>query len=139
MRRPALLLLLAAITACGDAQTASQSGYEPAHLDAVAGREVKLVTFTAEGARRTGVETAAVRRRGAHLVVPYAALVYDGQGESFVYTSPRPLRYLRAPVTVDRVAGDAVLLSSGPKPGTAVVTIGATEVYGTELEIAGGH
>ena len=32
-----------------------------------------------------------------------------------------------------------VLLSKGPKPGTRVVTQGATQVYGAELEMEGKH
>jgi hypothetical protein len=35
--------------------------------------------------------------------------------------------------------GARALLRAGPRPGTRVVTVGATEVYGTETEIAGGH
>ena len=37
---------------------------------------------------------------------------------------------------LDRIEGQRVYLSDGPPAGTAVVTVGATEVYGTELEIA---
>jgi hypothetical protein len=42
-------------------------------------------------------------------------------------------------VEVDRVERDRVLLTDGPPAGSEVVTVGATEVYGAELEIAGGH
>jgi hypothetical protein len=97
------------------------------------------VTFTREGAERTGLRTATVRRSGRHLVVPYTALLYDGRGRSFVYASPKPLTFVRATVAVDRIDGDRVLLTRGPSPGSHIVTVGATEVYGTELGIAGGH
>ena len=43
------------------------------------------------------------------------------------------------PVTVDRIEGKRVFVSKGPAAGTKVVTVGATEVYGAELEIAGSH
>jgi hypothetical protein len=36
---------------------------------------------------------------------------------------------------VDRIEGDRVLLTDGPPAGTKVVTVGVTEVYGTELEV----
>ena len=71
--------------------------------------------------------------------MPYAALIYDGQGVTWVYTNAKPLTFLRAKVVVDRVEGDVVLLSDGVLPGTAVVTVGATQVYGAELGIEGGH
>jgi multidrug efflux pump subunit AcrA (membrane-fusion protein) len=68
-------------------------------------------------------------------VVPYAALIYDPEGKTYVYTSPKPLEYLREEVKVDRIEGDRVLVSRGPPAGTEVVTVGAAEVYGTELEV----
>ena len=71
--------------------------------------------------------------------MPYEALIYNDEAKTFVYTSPKPLSYLRAAVKVDRIKGDRVYLSEGPPAGTKVVTVGATEVYGTEAEIAGSH
>jgi hypothetical protein len=32
-----------------------------------------------------------------------------------------------------------VLLKDGPPAGTKVVTVGAAEVYGTEIDMAGSH
>ena len=97
------------------------------------------MTFTKEGAARTDLRTAEVRRRGRREVVPYAALIYNDEAKTFVYASPKPLSFERIPVEVDRIEGDRVLLWEGPKPGTKVVTVGATEVYGAELEIAASH
>ncbi len=34
---------------------------------------------------------------------------------------------------------NVMILSSGPPAGTEVVTVGAIELWGTELEIAGKH
>jgi hypothetical protein len=138
---PGLALAVAglALSACSEVEDTSSGGYEPAHVETVAGTEVKRVTFTREGARRTGLRTATVRRSGSHRVVPHNALIYDPAGTSYVYTRPEPLTFLRVPVNVDRVEGDRVLLADGPSAGTAVVTVGATEVYGTELGIAGDH
>jgi hypothetical protein len=138
-RAAGLALVLAGLLGCSEVEETATSGYEPARLATVDGTERKRVTFTAEGARRTDLRTATVARRGRHLVVPYEALIYDGEGRGYVYTSPEPLTFLRAPVAVDRVQGDRVLLTDGPPPGTEVVTVGASEVYGAELEIAGGH
>jgi multidrug efflux pump subunit AcrA (membrane-fusion protein) len=94
------------------------------------------VTFTEEGAKRTGLKTGEIRREGGRKVVPYAALIYDPEGKTYVYTSPKPLTYLRAAVKVKRIKGQRVIVSDGPPAGTDVVTVGAAEVYGTELEVA---
>jgi multidrug efflux pump subunit AcrA (membrane-fusion protein) len=120
------------VAGCTEVETETATGYEPSTLEPVKGEEdLKRVTFTEEGARRVGLRTVAVRRN----IVPYAALIYDPEGKTFVYTSPKPLEYLREEVQVDRVEGSRVLLSDGPAPGTEVVTVGAAEVYGTELEV----
>jgi hypothetical protein len=126
----------ASLSSCTEVEQSSGGGYEPARLE---GAGAKRVVFTREGAARTGLRTATVRRSGRHVVVPYAALIYDGRGRSFVYTSPEPLTFVRTAVAVDRIDRDRVLLTRGPPPGSDVVTVGATEVYGTELGIAGGH
>jgi hypothetical protein len=130
-----------AISGCKEVESESATGYEPAKLEEVkgAGDELKRVIFTAEGAARTGLKTAPVRQEGRHAVLPYEALIYDADGGTWVYTSTGPLTYLRQEVEVDHIDGDRVVLTKGPTAGTPVVTVGATEVYGTELEIAGSH
>jgi hypothetical protein len=136
-RRLALAGLVVATAAlpvagCTEVETETATGYEPSTLEPVKGnKDVQRVTFTAEGARRVDLQTASVRRN----VVPYAALIYDPEGKTYVYTSPKPLEYLRKEVKVDRIEGDRVLVSRGPPAGTEVVTVGAAEVYGTELEV----
>ena len=135
----ALVLACAGLAGCREVEQASAPGYEPAKLEPLGKGDLQRVTFTAEGARRIGLRTAAVTRDGRDMVVPYDALIYDGAGTAYVYTSPKPLSYVRSKVTVDRVEGDRVLLTRGPHPGTRVVTVGATEVYGAENDIAGGH
>jgi hypothetical protein len=127
-----LVLVIAALplAGCTEVESESETGYEPSKLSGA------RVTFTAEGARRTGLRTGTVRRSGERVAVPYAALLYGPDGNTFVYTSPKALRYLREEVRVARIEGDRVLLSHGPAPGTRVVTVGAAEVYGTELEVA---
>jgi hypothetical protein len=125
------------VSACKEVETESATGYEPAKLEEVKGNEdLKQVTFTKEGAARTGVKTEKVRLDGDGTVVPYKALIYDTEGKTYVYTSPKPLTYLREAVEVASVRGDRVTLSDGPPAGTQVVTVGTPEVYGTELEVA---
>jgi hypothetical protein len=142
--RAAVAVVLAAgalsFSACTEVESSSVEGYEPAHLEEIKGNpDVKLVKFTSEGARRTGLKTGSVTRNGDQAVIPYQSLIYDAEGKTWIYTSPRPLTYLREPVTVDRIEGDRVFLTKGPRAGTDVVTVGAVEVYGTELEIGSSH
>jgi hypothetical protein len=133
------LLAALVLSGCTEVEPGASTGYEPAHLEEVDGSDLKQVRFTEEGARRVGLETATVRRAGSHRVVPYTALIYDAAGRSWVYAIARPLTYMRTEVDVSRIAGGRVHVTGGPPAGAEVVTIGATEVYGAELEIAGGH
>jgi multidrug efflux pump subunit AcrA (membrane-fusion protein) len=126
------LLALAALplSACTEVESETATGYEPATLD-----DRNRVTFTAEGAERTGLQTAPVTRHGRRSSVPYAALLYDPEGGTYVYTNPARRTFRRVAVKVARIDGDQALLSDGPPAGTEVVTVGAAEVYGTELEV----
>lgn len=140
----ALVLVVAgmSLSACKEVEEESAGAYEPSKLEAVKGAkedDAKRIVFTKEGAARTALRTAKVRRSGDGTVVPYEALIYNDEAKTFVYTSPKPLSYLRAAVKVDRIEGNRVYLSEGPPAGATVVTVGATEVYGTETEIAGSH
>jgi hypothetical protein len=128
------------LTGCAEVESESAEGYQPAELKAVEGeKDLQLVTFTPEGARRTGLRTGPVREESGRLVIPYAALLYDAEGATFAYRATAPRTYLRVPVEVDRIRGERVVLADGPAAGTAVVTVGAAEVRGAELDIAGSH
>ena len=144
--RPRLLAIGLAVAACGlsltgckEVEEESAAGYEPAKIEEIKDTDFHRVSFTTEAARRIRLETASVRRSRSEEVVPYEALIYDAEGKTYVYKSPKPLSYVREEVEVDRIDGDRVLLKEGPRAGTKVVTVGAAEVYGTELEIAGSH
>jgi hypothetical protein len=137
-RATALLALLAAtasLSACTEVTPAEKEHYSPASVSPVKGEQDLLaVTLTEEGARRIAIATGEVQRRGGHKTIPYAALLYENDGSAFVYTNPRGLTYVRAHIEIDRVAGDRVLLREGPAVGTKVVTAGAPQVHGAELE-----
>ena len=135
----ALVVAAVALSGCTEVEEEAAEGYEPAKLQPVAGSEFQQVTFTREGAARAGVRTASVRRGGGERLVPYSALIYDGDGRAYVYVTREPLAYVRAPVTVDRIKGALAVLRDGPPVGTTIVTTAAAEVYGTELEVAGSH
>lgn len=68
-------------------------------------------------------------------IIPYAAVMYDAKGNTWVYTSPEPLVFIRQPIQIETIVGDEVLLVDGPPTGTAVVTVGVAELYGTEFGV----
>lgn len=139
---PAALLALVLgllLAGCREVQEEAATTLQPAEVTQLEGQDAVQVRFSADAADRVDLQTVPVQRRGVHVVVPDVALIYDGQGVPWVYTSTGPLTFMRAKVVVDRVDGHQVLLSEGPPVGTEVVTVGATQVYGTELGIGESH
>jgi hypothetical protein len=119
----------------GSGEDASASTDEPAKVEPVKGTDLNEVTLSAQAAKRLGIETAPVRRRGAQEVIPYASVLYDPNGHTFTYTSPKSLVFVRSPISVARIDGGVAILSKGPPAGTAVVTVGSQELFGAEYEV----
>lgn len=97
------------------------------------------LTLSAKAAERLGIATGAVSAAGAGTAIPYAALVYDKAGKTWVYTNPEGRDYVRQEIEVQRIEGDMAFLSSGPPVGTAVVTVGTAELWGVDTGVGGGH
>lgn len=141
-RSLATVLVGLSAAACSHAAEETGPKYAPATLGSADAAGVKTVTFTADAAQRVRLQTEPVvpsNRGGRGVAVDYAALIYDKKGQSWVYTVPQPLTFVRRKVTVDRIDGNRATLSAGPAPGVQVVTTGAAEVYGAELDISGKH
>jgi hypothetical protein len=138
-RSLATVLVGLAVTACTHASDETGPTYAPATLGSADAAGVRTVTFTDDAAQRVRLQTGPVVADGRGVAVDYAALIYDKKGQSWVYTVPRPLTFVRMKVTVDRIEEDRATLSVGPAAGVRVVTTGAAEVYGAELDISGKH
>jgi hypothetical protein len=87
--------------------------------------------------QRVRVETTLSGSGTMRKVVPHSSLIYGAHGETWVYTSPEPLTYLRHPVSIDYIENDLAVLSDGPPADTEIVSVGVAELYGTEFEV--GH
>jgi hypothetical protein len=68
-------------------------------------------------------------------IIPYAAVLYDAKGKTWVYTNPEPLVFVRRAIEIDTIVGDEIFLVDGPAVGTAVVTVGGAELLGTEFGV----
>ena len=125
------------LSGCSDKAETRTSKVEPAHVEDIEGKDVKLVVLTERAIERLDIKTVPVNGAGAGMTLPYAAVIYDEIGGTWVYTSPEARHFVRHSITVDRIEGDRALLSAGPPAGTKVVTVGAAELLGAEFEI--GH
>ena len=137
-RMAGLFIACLQLAACGRTTVAEASETRAVKVEPIEGTDLSRVTLTVQAAQRLDIQTTAVRSvqvKGAQRkVIPYAAILYDTEGLTWAYTNPDSLTFVRASVTVDYVEGDLAVLSAGPPAGSAVVTVGAAELYGCEEE-----
>ena len=134
----ALVTLLAVWSGGLVAATAATKKNGASHVEAINGSKLMRVTLTQKAADRLDIKTAKVEVDGAGIMsAPYAAVLYDTTGKTWVYTNPEALVYVRHAVVVESIKGDRAYLKEGPPTGTVVVMIGASELYGVENGV--GH
>lgn len=113
---------------------------QPFQLEPVDGTDLKRVILTERAVERLDIQISAVRDEQVNgskrKVVPYAAIIYDLQGATWLYTNPAPLTFVRESITVDFIEGDTAVLVNGPPSGTDVVIVGAAELYGAETGVS---
>ena len=139
------VLMLAACTACLAVPCASALAVEtavkkimPARVEATSDAKIMKVTLTPKAAERLGIVIDEVRADpSGRLIVPYASVLYDLTGKTWVYISADPLTFARGAVVIDTIKGDNVYLTEGPPAGTKVLAAGVPEVFGTEVKV--GH
>lgn len=138
--RPLALALIAgtlalALAGCTEVEE-FESTNEPTSVQPIKGQDdIQQVTFTADAARRVDLQTSTVRATGRLTSIPYAALIYNEDGDTFTYVNRKSLVFVRVPIGVDHIANGRVVLRRGPRLGTRVVTIGAAEVYSAEFGV----
>jgi hypothetical protein len=114
---------------------------EPAYVEPIEGSSLSRIVLSEQAAQRIGLATAPVADDASNgvprKVIPYAAVIYSPNGETWAYTSPEPRVFVREAIAVDRIEGDKAILTEGPAAGTEVVTVGAAELLGAESGL--GH
>jgi hypothetical protein len=119
------------LSACGPS-TSTTGFVPPSKLEVIEGSELQRVILTDKAAERIGLET--VVASGTE--VPYAAIIYDIEGNTWIYTMPEPLTFVREQIVIDRIEGDTVILSETLSSEFNVVTVGVAEIYGTETGVS---
>ncbi len=67
--------------------------------------------------------------------VPYSSILYDTEGQVWVYTSPSKGVFVREKVVVSRIDNDLAFIQEGPATGSEIVTVAVIELYGLESGI----
>lgn len=120
------------LSGCGGQIPVTGEKAAPSKLEPIEGSELSRVILTEKAAERVGIKTVPVSRDS----VPYAAVIYDIEGNTWIYTNPAALTFVRVPIEIDHVEGDTVVLSESLPSDLTVVTVGVAELYGTETGVS---
>src|SRR5262245_53779555 len=102
-----VVLIIASLylAACGQTPAATTSKIQPAMVEKNSETGLNRLVLTEKAAQRINVQTAPVREEQVNgtqrKVIPYSAVIYDLKGETWTYTNPAPLTFVRQPITVD--------------------------------------
>ena len=125
--------------ACAERPAEEEGEEKAAKVEPVEGAEVSKVTLTEEAVEGLDIQEAQVHDEQVNgkqrKVIPYAAVLYDPEGATWAFTNPEHLVYVRQPIKVDYIEGDRAVLLEGPPSGTAVITVGAEELFGAEIGV----
>ncbi len=133
----ASIAMIAMIALAGCGSEAAYEKIEPYELTETP-EGVNEVALTQRASERLQMETAPIAvADGADgmFTVPYAALIYDNNGGTWVYQQTDSLKYKRVPVVVDYIEGDTVYLTDAPEVGTPVAVTSVAELYGTDTGV----
>ncbi len=115
----------------------------PAADPRAASIDLFFVVANADGEFRPGqrVHVTLTRRdRSSGLTVPSSAVIYDVNGESWVYERRESRTFTRRPVEIAAAEGTDLWVTRGLAPGMTIVSVGAAELYGVEFHApAAGH
>lgn len=131
-------LPLAACKKMAEEEEVEGTAAKVVHQDETHPDQPTIITLDEDAVKRIDVQTAAIEDidvSGAkQRVMPYAALLYDTEGQTWTFTSAEPMTFVRQRIKVDRIEGDKAILAEGPEAGTKVVTVGVAQLYGSEEE-----
>ena len=139
-------LLSAPMASFGDEDEAEHD--DNVQVEDTPGTDAKTLIFTEAAMSHLDVQTAPVKEIeasregkdvGRRLAVPHSALIYDAEGEPWVYVSSAPDTFLRKHVAIDFMDDDHIFLTPGVTAGENVVTVGVPELRGAEFGVGEGE
>ena len=140
------LLLSATMASFGEEDEAEHD--DNVQVEDTPGTDAKTLIFTEAALSHLDVQTAPVKEieasregkdLGRRIAVPHSALIYDAEGEPWVYVSSAPDTFLRKHVAIDFMDDDHIFLTRGVAAGENVVTVGVPELRGAEFGVGEGE
>jgi len=135
-----IFIIAASLLSACSPKSVTADKVSPYELEKIEGVDFQRVRLTEKAAKRLDIQTETVsmmEKEGNEVkVVPYAAVLYGLNGETWVYTNPETLVFVRENIVVDHIDGDMAILTEGPEDGTPVVTVGVSLLYGAEVGVS---
>jgi multidrug efflux pump subunit AcrA (membrane-fusion protein) len=140
------LLLSATMASFGEEDEAEHD--DNVQVEDTPDTDAKTLIFTEAAMSHLDVQTAPVKEIeasregkdvGRRIAVPHSALIYDAEGEPWVYVSSAPDTFLRKHVAIDFMDDDHIFLTTGVTAGENVVTVGVPELRGAEFGVGEGE
>jgi len=131
-----IVLILAGLVSACASKPATSEKIPPSRTEDIDGSDFKRLILTEKAAERLDIQTTPVSVKGDQKIIPYAAVLYGLDGETWIYTNPEPLVFVRYPIVIDYIDGDMVVLTDGPDVDTSVVTVGVSLLYGAETGVS---
>ena len=136
----AVMIFAALLSSACQQKSDTSNKIEPTNIRDT-GETLYRVRLTANKADEYNIQTTAVREArvsvGVRKVIPSVAVVNDQHGNTWMFTNPEPLVFVRNRIRVDYIEEDLAVLSDGPPAGTAVVTVGADKLFSGEFRESG--
>lgn len=108
------------------------------HLEKSETGELPHIVFSESAIRRIGIETRTIS--DTVRIIPYEAIIYGLDGQTWVYAEKKPATYMRESVFVDHIDGNQVFLSESLIGARAIVVTGVAELFGFEYGVGeAGH
>ena len=157
MQRAKVWTIAVALLATGSLLSATMASFgkedgaehdDNVQVEDTSGTDAKTLIFTEAAMSHIDIQTAPVKEIdashegkdiGRRLTVPHSAVIYDAEGESWVYVSSAPDTFLRKRVAIDFMDDDHIFLSTGVTAGEDVVTVGVPELRGAEFGVGEGE
>jgi multidrug efflux pump subunit AcrA (membrane-fusion protein) len=157
MQRAKVWTIAVALLATGSLLSATMASFgkedgaehdDNVQVEDTSGTDAKTLIFTEAAMSHLDVQTAPVKEIeasregkdvGRRLAVPHSALIYDAEGEPWVYVSSAPDTFLRKHVAIDFMDDDHIFLTAGVTAGENVVTVGVPELRGAEFGVGEGE
>jgi len=136
-----VFVILTALTlaACGTNPEVLSERIPAAVVEKVEGLEFNRLILTEKAAQRLGIEIAPIREIEVdgtkRIAIPYAAVLYGTNGDTWTYVAADALTFMRQSVEVDYIEDELAILSASLPIDLEVVTVGVSELYGIDTGV----